>query len=304
MKKRILIITAVVLSALLAGCIRVTISNGDKTETSSQTGAVTEESTSIASEGGMDFNYILIAESGSMAGRTVYYAEKTGTGVHLESYFETSFWDSKKEESVDVKRIIHERDGDDALYREIAMMAEEQDLKSWDGFSESDPDVMDGYGFSLEAELADGTAISAYGSNAYPDGYHGFASLLEQLCCTELIESTEFVMPQFTLTLPEHWVGNITVYYYDGFVRFDAVNVDTAGIMALYMDPYEEDEEGYIQLGSYEDKDFDETIYVSVKVLDEAHSPKKYESMTDAQKAVCDSIDEDSLKIADSVKFR
>lgn len=55
--------------------------------------------------------------------------------------------------------------------QELTDIAEKYGLRKWDGFHESDPLLMDGYAFSLHVRYADGTAVFASGSNAYPEGY-------------------------------------------------------------------------------------------------------------------------------------
>ncbi len=55
----------------------------------------------------------------------------------------------------------------DALYAVI----EKYDVVSWDGFSESEPGVLDGEGFWLEFALTDGTTVRASGDNAFPPHY-------------------------------------------------------------------------------------------------------------------------------------
>ena len=45
------------------------------------------------------------------------------------------------------------------------------DVASWDGFSESDYNVLDGESFRLEIGLTDGTSVLARGDNAFPDNY-------------------------------------------------------------------------------------------------------------------------------------
>ena len=44
-------------------------------------------------------------------------------------------------------------------------------VASWDGFSETNPYVLDGESFSFHMETADGASVSASGSNSYPKGY-------------------------------------------------------------------------------------------------------------------------------------
>lgn len=52
----------------------------------------------------------------------------------------------------------------------------EGDVISWDGFNKSDPDVLDGAGFSMTLKIDDKT-ISAHGSNSWPKNYYKFRDL-------------------------------------------------------------------------------------------------------------------------------
>ena len=45
------------------------------------------------------------------------------------------------------------------------------DVISWDGFNESDPNVLDGEGFWLDFAFTDGTRVQARGNNAFPEHY-------------------------------------------------------------------------------------------------------------------------------------
>ena len=49
---------------------------------------------------------------------------------------------------------------------------------SWDGFKGVDEYVLDGEGFSMRIEMADGTEISASGDNMFPEGYWGVTTEL------------------------------------------------------------------------------------------------------------------------------
>ena len=53
----------------------------------------------------------------------------------------------------------------------LRALIDECDLWSWNGFAGSNPNILDGESFSLNASFADGTELSAWGSNAYPKGY-------------------------------------------------------------------------------------------------------------------------------------
>ena len=60
----------------------------------------------------------------------------------------------------------------------LASLLAVQQVEKWDGFHESDPDVLDGEMFSLEVKYADGTSVYASGSNAFPEGYHALTDAL------------------------------------------------------------------------------------------------------------------------------
>ena len=48
-----------------------------------------------------------------------------------------------------------------------------ESVRAWNGFRGSDPRVMDGYGFSVNASFSDRTdPVTASGSNKFPEGYH------------------------------------------------------------------------------------------------------------------------------------
>lgn len=53
-------------------------------------------------------------------------------------------------------------------------------LWDWNGFSGSNPDVLDGESFSLSASFADGREIKAWGSNSFPAGYFDAAQAIEE----------------------------------------------------------------------------------------------------------------------------
>ena len=63
------------------------------------------------------------------------------------------------------------REFDSALAEELKQVIAEYDLEAWDGFHESDPNVLDGQSFSLELTYADGSTVYASGENAFPEHY-------------------------------------------------------------------------------------------------------------------------------------
>lgn len=60
---------------------------------------------------------------------------------------------------------------DDGVGEALLEVIDRYDMIAWDGFSESNPYVLDGEGFRVEFELTDGTSVLAIGDNAFPDGY-------------------------------------------------------------------------------------------------------------------------------------
>lgn len=57
------------------------------------------------------------------------------------------------------------------------------DLSAWDGFSGDNPDMLDGESFHLDITYADGAGISAWGSNAFPEGYFNTKSAIDDFFC-------------------------------------------------------------------------------------------------------------------------
>lgn len=56
--------------------------------------------------------------------------------------------------------------------KRLAALAEEHNLQCWAGFDRTDPRCLDGTGFCLRIDYADGTHIYAEGSNAFPKNYN------------------------------------------------------------------------------------------------------------------------------------
>ena len=65
-------------------------------------------------------------------------------------------------------------------YDDLAAKFYKLGVPSWNGFSKSDPNVLDGESFSLDIELSDGRKIYAHGCNAYPKNYHEFMELIDE----------------------------------------------------------------------------------------------------------------------------
>ena len=64
-------------------------------------------------------------------------------------------------------------------------------IAAWEGYSKSDPNVLDGDGFSLSLAFNDGARMTASGSNAAPDGYWEFLSEVHAIIDPLLKECVE-----------------------------------------------------------------------------------------------------------------
>lgn len=59
----------------------------------------------------------------------------------------------------------------DAAMAELEEIVFAQQMQNWDGFDKTSKTASDGDSFALHVTFADGTSISARGSNAFPKGY-------------------------------------------------------------------------------------------------------------------------------------
>ncbi|MDO4531443.1 MAG: hypothetical protein Q4C06_05630 [Bacillota bacterium] len=60
---------------------------------------------------------------------------------------------------------------EDAVMEELEEIAYTHQIEGWNGFQETDSMAQDGYSFTLDVLYADGTEVSAHGSNAFPQSY-------------------------------------------------------------------------------------------------------------------------------------
>ena len=63
----------------------------------------------------------------------------------------------------------------------LMQIVDEYDLARWDGFSESNDQVLDGEGFWLEINLTDHTSILARGDNAFPENYFPAVGAMQEI---------------------------------------------------------------------------------------------------------------------------
>ena len=64
----------------------------------------------------------------------------------------------------------------ETLAAELTRVINDNDADSWQGVYETEYEVLDGEGFSLEMDFADGVNVHASGDNAFPDRYFSFQS--------------------------------------------------------------------------------------------------------------------------------
>lgn len=97
-----------------------------------------------------------------------YYLTKSDDGL----YTKASISDRGLELEGDLPR---------TLLDDLQNVLQLNDVAAWDGFHETDPNVLDGEGFSFYAVYTDGMTISASGSNAFPENYSVVAPLLDDM---------------------------------------------------------------------------------------------------------------------------
>ena len=118
-----------------------------------------------------DFQRLTLSISGSMANVREYEVLAEAGSAVLSCY--NGWWDW--EDPGDRENYLETRTEDSPdLYQSVLTLLDDCGVAGWDGFSESDPNVLDGEMFSLELVLADGSVLTAHGSNAWPDGYNTF----------------------------------------------------------------------------------------------------------------------------------
>lgn len=73
------------------------------------------------------------------------------------------------------------REGGKELYEDIIALMNECKVGSWNGFSKSAKNVLDGYMFTFTAKVNGGEKIYATGSNAYPRRYSEFRDAVTEI---------------------------------------------------------------------------------------------------------------------------
>ena len=285
-------ILALLLAVGLIGC-------GQKTPDGTQT-AATKGGKSVKA---VDFESIEVTETGTMAFSTVYSCKRTENGVHVDYYIFQDKWDEESNEHLNEKRMIHSFDGDQAVYQKIAVLLGSVPFSSWDGYSKTNSLVTDGSSFSLNAELSDGSKVTANGTNAYPDGYREFVNRLDAVCATELVKDTTFETADYSFSVPKSWVGNVYAVYRDGMIGFEVkTKKKYRMILCFYQSSYNSagDVSDYVSLVSF--LKGEETWFVKMRRMADSYSA--LEEMNSKQQAICNSLDEDMKTIKSSFKLK
>ena len=244
----------------------------------------------------LEFENIRIAMNYCTAEDFVLEATRTEEGVHLASY--TSYGYDEEEEI----EMIREIDGDADLYQQIAAKAGACGMQDWDGFYESNSDVLDGESFSFRADLSDGTVLEAGGSNAFPDNFGTFRNFLDEQLEGETIGSTEFADGRFTMTVPETWVDQVYVSYGSGYLIFELpVGEEASYLFRMDLTDYgyeTTDEDLTTRVGRLLSED--KTYFLSVYRYD--YGILSDEQLTEEQQAIYAGLDTDLAAALESLE--
>ncbi len=142
--------------------------------------------------------------------------------------------------------ILRENEGearpfDGSAAEALLQVLRDERVDAWDGFSGSDPRVLDGEMFSLELEYADGTTVSAYGSNAFPGNYHAVTDRIESIFRAE---KAAFLSGTYR-------------YEGEGFGGDFTVTLNADGTYAFYEGPLS----SYLGMGTWDV--YDDTVYLT-----------------------------------------
>jgi len=137
----------------------------------------------------------------------------------------------------DYVNIIREKVYGPEVLKALQNILGEQKVLSWNGFSgKNPPGVLDGTSMSFEMKLADGSIVSASGSNNFPKNYDAVRSAIASYVGDELLESNVFEGKFVKVTLPENWIGKVYVSYGDDYNAFYMKTSENDHFLLLRLD--------------------------------------------------------------------
>ncbi len=160
----------------------------------------------------VEFEHFVLTISGMSREHDRYEATKKGNGVLLAYYIDVVG---------DKRRLVRAVEGDAALYKKLCELLGNCRINKWNGFSgPNPPHILDGYSMSFQAKLADGSQVSAGGSNNFPANYGTLKRTLHDMATLLPITSSEFSNGRYAITLPESWINTVTARFSDSYVAF------------------------------------------------------------------------------------
>lgn len=231
-------------------------------------------------------------------------------GLRLEYYFSSSYWDKTANRPKEKKMSICSLEGDAVFYTEIAKLLGQHQIKKWNGFrGNNPPGILDGESGSFEAVLADGSSISASGSNNFPSGFRGLWRILRERVTTGEITSVNFATDAYFVTLPTAWIGEVISRRGEGLTCFEIPIKGEKQTILIIHEPsygyYQDSGNKSIKIGvlrpvDQSDREEKEPRFITIR--ENGAWENYYASLTQAQKAICDKLAEDKSAIAASLK--
>ena len=108
-------------------------------------GSITEFSYHYGSYFGGDYEYDLMLQED----HAVHFTARGYNGIELDI----------------------DKEVDPSVLEELSSVITDNHLETWEGFSESDDSVLDGYGFFLQVKYNDERTLTASGYASYPENY-------------------------------------------------------------------------------------------------------------------------------------
>lgn len=124
------------------------------------------------------FQKIEMSVTGTAANTDLYEVISDGSEIIISFY--SGGWNYNDNISKEECLIKRKKLGKQA-YEYIIELMNRYKVMSWDGFSKTDPDILDGESISFFAAVNDNINIEAHGSNASPKFYYRFQDAIEDL---------------------------------------------------------------------------------------------------------------------------